>query len=94
MILVHGTMDSSPKVSGLIIKKVVMPADCLIISKMLFCLLFVKLHDEGKSALPSLDKAIRYDDAKMHCYECCVLSVNTSNDTSNTPLMGSPNIYS
>ena len=58
----------------------------------LFCLLFVKFHDEGKSALPSLDRAIQYEDAKMHCYECC-LSANTSNDTSNTPLMGSQNIY-
>ena len=30
-------MDSSPKVSGLIIKKVVMPADCLLTYEMLFC---------------------------------------------------------
>ena len=83
-----GDHGSSPNVSGVIVKKVCLPADCLLIYEMwvcfhnwkiwLFFFLFVKLHDEGKSALPSLDRAIWYDDAKMHCYECC-LSTNTSN---------------
>ena len=80
LILVLGGHGSSPNVSGVIIKKVV--------------LLFVCQITWWRKERPtSLDRAIWYDDAKMHCYDCC-LSANTSKNTSNTPLPGSPNIYS